>query len=109
MTILSVTYSFDSDKILCVMHSFNIKKTFDDRNIGLWSFCKLTKVFDSADYYILLAILNHYRIRGVSNDWFNSYLSNCNQCISLNGYESGLCAINCVVPQGSGLGPPLFL
>ena len=50
MTILSVTYSFDSDKILCVMHSFNIKKTFHDRNIGLWSFCKLTKAFDSADY-----------------------------------------------------------
>ena len=53
--------------------------------------------------------MNHYGICGVSNDWFKSYLSNHNQYISRNGYESGLAAINCVVPQGSVLGPLLFL
>ena len=58
---------------------------------------------------MLLAKLNHYGIRGVSNDWFKSYLSNRNQYVSINGYESGLAALNCGVPQGSVLGPLLFL
>ena len=53
--------------------------------------------------------MNHYGIRGVSNDWFKSYLSNRNQSVSINGYESVLAAINCGAPQGSVLGPLLFL
>ena len=67
------------------------------------------KAFDTVDYHILLAKLTHYRIRGVSNDWVKSYLSNRNQHVSINGYNSGLAAINCSVPQGSVLGPLLFL
>ena len=53
--------------------------------------------------------MNHYGIRGVSNDWFNSYLSNCSQYVYINGYESGLVALDCGVPQGSVLGPLLYL
>ena len=58
---------------------------------------------------IIINILNHYGIRGVSNDWFKSYLSNRYQYVSINGYESGLAAINSGVPQGSVLGLLLFL
>ena len=61
------------------------------------------------DHQILLAKLNHYGIRGVSNDWFKSCLSNRSQYVSINGYESSLAVINCSVPQESILGPLLFL
>ena len=69
--------------------------------------CK--KAFDTVDHQILLAKLNHYGIRGVSNDWFKPYLYNRNQYVSIDGYESGLATISCGVPQGSVLGPLLFL
>ena len=72
-------------------------------------FVDLQKAFDTADHQIMLAKLNHYGIHGVSNDWFKSYLFNCNQYVSINGYESGLVTLNCDVPQGSVLGPLLFL
>ena len=87
----------------------NIKKDLDDGNIGCKDFVDLKKKFDTVDHQILLAKLNHYGICGVSNDWFKSYLSNRNQYVSINGYESGLAALNCGVPQGSVLGPLLFL
>ena len=87
----------------------NIRKVLDDGNIGCGVFVDLQKAFDTADYQTLLAKLNHYGICGVSNDWFKSCLSNGNQYVSINGYESGLAAINYSVPQGSVLGPLLFL
>ena len=87
----------------------NRRKALDDGNIGCGVFVDLEKAFDTVDHQILLAKLNHYGIRGVSNDWFKSYLSNRNQYVSINGYESGLAALICGVPQGSVLGPLLFL
>ena len=87
----------------------NIRKALDGGNISCGVFVDLQKAFDSVDHKILLAKLNHYGIRGVSNDWFKSYLSNRSQYVSINGYESGLVALNCGVPQGSVLGPLLFL
>ena len=60
-------------------------------------FVDLQKAFDTADHQILLAKLNHYGICGVLNDC-KSYLSNCNQYVSINGYESGLAALNCGIP-----------
>ena len=69
----------------------------------------LQKVFDTVDHEILLSKLDYYGIRGISNCWFKSYLSNHKEFVSINGYDSGLAEINCGVPQGSVLGPLLFL
>ena len=85
----------------------NIRKY--DGNIGCGVFVDLQKAFDTVDHQILLAKLNHYGIRGVSNDWFKSYLFNQYQYVSINGYEFGLAAINYGVPEGSVLGSLLFL
>ena len=46
----------------------NIRKALDDGNIGCGDFVDLQKGFDTVDQKILLAKLNHYGIRGVSND-----------------------------------------
>ena len=69
----------------------------------------LQKAFDTMDHEILLSKLDYYDIRGISNKWFKSYLSNRKQFVSINGYDSGLAEINGVLPQGSVLGPLLFL
>ena len=67
------------------------------------------KAFNIGDHQILLAKLNHYGIRRISNDWFKPYLLNRSWYVSINGYESGLAAINYGVLQGSVLRPLLFL
>ena len=82
----------------------NIRKVLDDRSIGCGVFVNSQKAFDTVDHQILLAKLNHYGTRGVSNDWFKFYLSNRNQYISINDFDSGLTIINCGVPQESVLG-----
>ena len=89
--------------ISCLNITENIRKALDDGNIGCGVFVDLQKAFDTVDHKILLAKLNHCGIHGVSNDWFISYLSNCNQYVSTNGYESGLATLNCGIPQGSVL------
>ena len=68
----------------------------------------LKKAFDTVDHEVLLSKLD-YGIQGISNNWFKSYLSNRKQFFSITGYDSGLAEINCGVPQGSVLGPLLFL
>ena len=87
----------------------NIRRAIDDENKDCGAFLDLLKSFDTVDHQILLAKLNLYGIRGISNDWFKSYLPNCNQYVSINECESGLAALKCSVRQGSLLGPLLFL
>ena len=58
---------------------------------------------------MLLKKMEHCGIRGTALNWFNSYLSNCNQFVCVNGQSLSLYNISCGYPQGSVLGPFLFL
>ena len=87
----------------------HIKNTIDNGNYGCGIFINLKKAFDTVNHTILLKKLEHYGIRGVPLQWFKSYLSDKKQFVSVNGHSSGELEIKHGVPQGSVLGPLLFL
>ena len=72
-------------------------------------FMDLSKAFDTLDHDILLGKLRYYGINGTSLDWFRSYLSNQKQYVGINNERSSCLDIKAGAPQGSILGPLLFL
>ena len=86
-----------------------IKMSLDAGNITCGIFVDLSKAFDTVNHEILIGKLEHYGITGVALELFKSYLENREQYVSLNSLKSNTKAINCGVPQGSVLGPLLFI
>ena len=87
-------------------------RIIDNASKNQWSlgiFLDLSKAFDTLDHSILLKKLEKYGIRGTSLKWFRSYLSQRNQYTEYMTEHSRKSILTCGVPQGSILGPLLFL
>ena len=86
-----------------------IRNNLDNKRFSCGFFVDLEKAFDTVNHNILVKKLEYYGIRGVANQWFASYLYNRKQFVTLDGCKSEQCSVTCGVPQGSILGPLLFV
>ena len=86
-----------------------IKKYLDNDKMVCGVFIELQKAFNSVNHEVLLEKLKHYGIRSKESNWFRSFLTNRKQYVPINGFFSQTKIVRCGVPQGSTLGPLLFL
>ena len=93
--------------------SEKILQALSEGNINISIFVDLKKAFDTVDYEILLAKLEHYGVQNTELLWFRNYLTKRTQYTNIyhkgQSFDSCLLECKCGVPQGSCLGPLLFL
>ena len=87
----------------------NIVESMNQDKTGFCILLDFAKAFDTVNHQILLDKLHYYGIRGYALKWFQSYLNDRQQCTEIGNTQSNLEYIKCGVPQGSILGPLLFL
>ena len=86
-----------------------ISDALDKKMFSVGLFIDLKKAFDTLNHNILIEKLKFYGIRGVASDWLISYLSNRKQFVNFNNVNSDYQTIKCGIPQGSIIGPILFI
>ena len=99
------------------LSTFNALEKFSDKiysaldsHLSLLSiYIDFSKAFDTVKHDILLMKLKHYGIRGIINKWFEDYLTNRTQSVRFQDHLSTPLKVHYGVPQGSVLGPILFL
>ena len=120
------TYEYLSDKKLLYKSQYGFRKNhstelaamevtdtifkyLDNKKLPIAIFIDLSKAFDTIDHETLLFKLKHYGIRGTAYNWFKSYLTNRTQYVQYKDKCSQKLKITTGVPQGSILGPLLFI
>ncbi len=86
-----------------------ISSSMDKNEYTVGVFLDLKKAFDTIDYGLLMMKLERYGIRGKALAWIKSYLDDRHQFVQMNNVKSDLMKVTCAVPQGSVLGPKLFV
>ena len=87
----------------------DILKGFEENKITIAVFLDLTKAFDCVNHKILIKKLKYYGIDNTAIKWFKDYLTDRKQYVSFKGTNSNTVEIDIGVPQGSILGPVVFL
>ena len=87
----------------------NAYNNINENNFTALIFIDLKKAFDTANYSILIRKLLHHNVRGIANDLFSSYLHDRKQFAKIENVKSDMKVTEHGVPQGSVLGPLLFL
>ena len=86
-----------------------ITSSLNNKMYSIGVFIDLKKAFDTVDHKLLCEKMYFYGIRGVAHNWITSYISNRSQFVCYDEFHSDLLNISCGVPQGSILGPKLFI
>ena len=86
-----------------------IRNACDNGKYACIAYLDLKKAFDTVNHNVLLEKMSHYGIKGITSNWFRSYLVERNQYTTIGDYHSTLQEIYYGVPQGSVLGPLLFI
>ena len=96
--------------ITCIIGSGGGNYVIDRcEKISIGVFIDLKKAFDTVNHDLLIDKLEYYGIRGIAQEWLKSYLKDRKQFVQIDECASTLLSVTCGVPQGSILGPKLFI
>ena len=98
-----------STELACLELLDRVFEQLDEGKLPIAIFIDLSKAFDTLDHEILLTKLQYYGIQDIALKWFSSYLSNRSQYVNIEDISSDKVHVSTGVPQGSILGPLLFI
>ena len=98
-----------STETACLELIDKLTNKLHNKEIPFCIFIDLSKAFDTLNHSILLRKLKYYGLDNNAISWFKSYLTDRKQYVEIDGVKSQIKSLSTGVPQGSTLGPLLFI